>query len=162
MKMRNGFVSNSSSSSFILGYGVIKGFNTFDKIKKFLDDNDIEYSFIDDYGDKCGYDDVNLFARSIQTDERILTGGNDTELIIPREVAEGYNQDGFITVEIRNDEGDGGDGGFTYNELTGDMDYEKAKHIEYYPERQQKLINLLKDKTLFSESKVVLGAERNG
>ena len=76
MKVRTGFVSNSSSSSFILGWGVTAD-GQFEELKNFLSKNKIEYDGIIDYAQKS-YEDVKLFMRHLDNGERILYGGNDT------------------------------------------------------------------------------------
>jgi hypothetical protein len=165
MKSREGFVSNSSSSSFIIGYGVVKDREKFDKYCK---DNNIVVATKDtEVPDYDGfYRQVYLYENPYEIYEhkysesgRILTGGNDTELLVPQTVVP-YN-DPIVTVEIHNDEGDGDT--FSYNGKSDGFNYEIAKKESFYSEVQQAIISLFKEKTgILKNCKVVIGAERNG
>ena len=157
MKTRSGFVSNSSSSSFILAYGLVSQ-NNIEKVKNYLSENGIEYIPVK-WNDKFVYADVKLFEQSLDKADRILTGGNDTELIVPREIAESYTFN-IITVELTNNEGDDA----FHDEIYSDsLDYRKAQNKSWYPIKQQKLIELFESHPeLIQYGKVVYGAERNG
>lgn len=157
MKTRSGFVSNSSSSSFILAYGLVSQSNV-EKVKNYLSENKIEYTSVK-WDDELIYADVKLFEQALNRADRILTGGNDTELIVPRKVAESCNFN-IITVELTNDEGDGA---FHDEEYSDNLDYRKAQNKSWYPMKQQKLIELFESHPeLIKYGKVVYGAERNG
>jgi hypothetical protein len=166
MKIRSGFVSNSSSSSFIIGYGVVKDKDKFDKYCK---THDITVNTKnEDHTDYCKsvylYEDpYEIYDHKFSESGRILTGGNITELLVPQTVIP-YN-DPIVTVEINNDEGDGPP--FVYEEGKGDgqggFNYEVAKKISFYSDVQQAIINLFKEETgVLINCKVLFGAERNG
>lgn len=145
MKIRNGFVSNSSSSSFILGYGVIKNEV---KLKKYLEENNIKLD---------GYD-VRILKPNLEKINS-LECCNDASLLIPNTL---LNNDLFL-VEIANNEGDEG---FykaeEFNDDCYDLDYSIAENIVFYSKEQQALIKVFDNKDLIVEGEVIFGAGRNG
>ena len=150
MIKRIGFVSNSSSSSFIIGYGIIKDRQ---KFNNYIKENKIN---IDAYGVKV----KNKFDL-IKDWEKELTGGNHTEIYIPDKLIE--EGDLFI-VEIQNNEEDAC---FIIYDEDGEyieLDYSIAKDIDFYDSEQQAIINLFNDKDIIDEnnSECMYGAERNG
>jgi hypothetical protein len=145
MKVRNGFVSNSSSSSFILGYGVIKDEV---KLKKYLEENNIKLD---------GYN-VRILKPNLEKINSLECCNNAT-LYIPNEL---LNNDLFL-VEIANNEGD--EGFYKTEEFNDDcyeLDYSIAENIDFYSREQQKLIEVFDNKDLIIKGEVIFGAERNG
>ena len=144
MKTRNGFVSNSSSSSFIIGYAVVTDRK---KFADYISLNDIEINNFD-----LKMYDIGFYLTS---EDRILTGGNYTEMLVPQLLS--YN-DPIFTVQILNDEGDEA---FTTETTDYELDYEIANDISYYSKEQQATIRLF-DQPFVGKHSVKFGAERNG
>jgi hypothetical protein len=142
MKTRNGFVSNSSSSSFIIGYAVIKDRKRFENYcNKNLNLDTYGLKLFDSYFD-------------LTSEDRILTGGNETEMLVPQGLD--YNNP-ILTVQITNDEGDSrfiSEDGF-------DLNYKQAEDISFYSEKQQAIIKIF-EQPFVGVSKIIFGAERNG
>jgi hypothetical protein len=155
MKTRQGFVSNSSSSSFIIGYGIVKNH---DKLIDYLKNNQIE---VDDCEvslvNKENWNEQIRWYQDIDDNnyETILIGGNrsviffDKNLPLEKEV---------LLVEITNNEGDQ-----DFCNYGKELNYSKAFNKNYYSDKQQKIIELLeKDNDMLEKTVLKFGAERNG
>lgn len=136
MKVRNGFVSNSSSSSFICGYGVIS-IKKYDELMRLLKKTcDYDESF--NIGLKK---DLYLKHMNFNVDDSI----SDTDLI--------------LVVNYWNGEGD-----TEFADKWGELDYTKAYDINYYSDNQQELIKALEEGTYFDKTKkyeCFYGAQRD-
>jgi hypothetical protein len=158
MKCRTGFVSNSSSSSFIIGYGFIKNK---DKLKKYLKDNKIETTEFYSGDDILEYTEtkiVNSYNLMCEPQFRLLSCSNYTEIVIPKELEYGNNE--IFIVTINNNEGDSEFWNYAY----GDYDYGKAEDISFYSGYQRDLISLFTMSDIIDQKymQFKIGAERNG
>ena len=136
MKIRQGFVSNSSSSSFIVGYGAID-ISKYNKLKKFLKKADLDEF---DFKIVCVHTE---YKNSFNPKTNI--GIN--RLKVPVESFDAF--DLLLLLNISNYEGDDE----FFNKITYECEYEKANNIDYYPKEQQKIIRVLKDGVFFDKSK---------
>lgn len=143
MKIRNGFVSNSSSSSFVLGYGKVIDYNA---LHKYLKENNIS---IDNYYLKMW--DNNYENKWSSQHE--LSCSNHTSVTIPEEL----RCEGTIITEFGNNEGDSA---FSSTDGWG-LDYECANNIDWYNKDQQAVIRLF-SQPFIEHGYVQIGAERNG
>lgn len=151
MIKRSGFVSNSSSSSFIVGIGALP---------KDIDSNTLtflntvcssEYTvmmktkaeLIEDA--QTGYSIISIEGHRVQ-----ITGGGNSDPMV--EIEWDDDQDTkYLVVEINNDEGDDQ----FYNGC--DLDYDIDE--EYYSKNQQRILQILKS---LPKSDYKFGAERHG
>lgn len=142
MKIRNGFVSNSSSSSFVLGYGKVVDYNA---LHEYLNENNIS---IDGHYLKM-WDNNYENKWSSQYE---LSRSNYITVTIPEEL----RHDETIIAEFGNDEGDS-----VFPNDGWDIDYSCANDIEWYDKDQQAVIRLF-SQPFIEHGHVQIGAERNG
>ena len=153
MKKRNGFVSNSSSSSFIIGIGKIKDETEVVKVlKEFKDEHCVEVlihthglnSSFDKYGvgeSSLDFYNVEAYVNScpkVSLDKSKLKDG-----------------DKVLMVSVGNNEGDSD----FWNEATGDMEYDIDE--SYYDSGQQKIFELFRSNAL-EHVELHYSVERNG
>jgi len=154
MKIRQGFVSNSSSSSFIVGVGKLK---SLDKFHKWGKKNNIKIStsnyddiFIKTTEDLLKMEDwsIGVDGKHLWVEEPINAGGRALTEFDPA------GDDFYCIVCIENNEGD-----------QHFWDGEDLKHdidADYFDTREQNIMEMLSDKDLFENSNMSFGAGRNG
>ena len=161
MKIRTGFVSNSSSSSFMIGIGVIKDR---DKVNKFLAELPLEM-----IGDEIrlidleeemqkSWSDISFNNKSIS----VMAPVNDTfEVFLNDEDRESVKNGEVVVLCLGNNEGDGEfwiqDG---ENEWDGYMDWDVD--LSHYSKDQQKLFEGFSEENGFVFVDKTYGAARNG
>lgn len=159
MKTRHGFVSNSSSSSFIIGYGTIIDEEAFDV---YCNKNNIKYSNHKDTKEWC-WSDVTLIDSNLLTYQlRVIVGGNNSQCTIP--VEDNYDFPDIkkiLRVEITNNEGDEPFSVYDTNGRYVELNYSKALKPEFYSKEQQSIIKLF-DQDFIKDCYYDFGGDRNG
>ena len=153
MKVRNGFVSNSSSSSFIVGIAKIKDY---DKFQNYLRENSIT----------LGYDvKVITFAN-------MLKDGWDTKIIDDKIIVESFQTDARVsTNDLRGDElffvvnksNNEGDSAFSNDDGYWELDYDID--LSFFDSSDRSIYNAFFDEKSgldLEKSDVSFGAGRNG
>ncbi len=144
MKQRHGFVSNSSSSSFIIGYGTVKNAQLF---QEYLNHHKLELGYdLHMYNVENGfYDDP----------EGEISGGNVTSIYIPEDMR---NETTF-TACIHNNEGDGAFAIYENGEFI-ELDWDRVDY-DYFDEKDRAVIDLF-SQPFIEHGEVKYGVERNG
>lgn len=147
MKTRHGFVSNSSSSSFIVGIAEILDKAKFDE---YIKEQNIEL------------DDWNQYIVTEDSEHCDIEKRNDRLVVESFEtsVSAELKKPGtiFFVTNISNDEGDGPFWNDRYCEMNYDID------IDYFSDSQRKVYDMFSDKNsgLNMDNQVTFGAARNG
>lgn len=153
MKTRQGFVSNSSSSSFIVGVGKIKSLDAF---KKWASENKIKLD--KEYGDISvkstsdilkGSFEFRIADNKIYVEEPTNYGGS---------VSITFNSSGddyYCIVHLGNDEGD-----CSFENEYGDLDYDISS--DYFVGEQASILEMLSSGELLEDTNYSFGAGRNG
>jgi hypothetical protein len=152
MKIRQGFVSNSSSSSFIVGIARITDEI---KLRKYLEDNNIQ----------LGYDVGIVKVKDIQGRYEIIKTPNYVKVLsFSQDVSlplDGLDEeDSIFFVNIINNEGDTGQ--FSRNKYH-DIDYDID--LDYFDKNEQLLYGAFDNPNIGLDCKtssVTFGAGRNG
>ena len=155
MKTRTGFVSNSSSSSFIVGIGKILNVEKFDK---YIVDNNIKLDKFDTKKVRVGDIKNERYSEARRQGDSIVVESFATDVRIS---SKGLNdEDTLLVVNISNNEGDSY---FVENE----DDYEINYNIDYdfFDKNQQKIYDLFTNSNSgvdVKNAEVTYGAARNG
>jgi hypothetical protein len=152
MKTRSGFVSNSSSSSFIIGYGIIKDRA---KLDAYIKSHNLERCL----GDEIKITDPTIpeSIEQVSWENKIeIVGGNSISILVPSELV--WTKD-LLIIDIGNNEGDGG---VFYGNDDGESNYDAANDIDFFPVYQQECYELLHNNEIIDMGESRFGAERNG
>jgi hypothetical protein len=160
MRSRLGFVSNSSSSSFIIGYGVIKNRK---KFNEYVKEHNID---VDHYDVKIREKNESIYNESSYNNYAnpknsvTLQCTNSACIEVPKNIT---TKGAVVIVEIGNNEGDDAFVVYDENGEYVELDYDRAK-FSWFPIHQQDIINLLNDRTIIDQKNMEIkyGAERNG
>ncbi len=167
-----GFVSNSSSSSFIIGIAAIKNYDEFYKwYLKNKDDHKYEIYIVaynnaekiiytsDDISEK-GFGEmrpINDYLSSFRTNDKYIEMENFATSVLIEYDPNDYNLQYFAILDISNDEGDYA----FWDEAYGEMDYDID--LDYFCERQKTLHSIFSENKIgLDKSAVKYGAARNG
>jgi hypothetical protein len=156
MKIRFGCISNSSSSSFIIGLAKVKNMK---KLREYISKLQIDGTvFIDHIGNikkQIKNDKYEMWGISVDDHYVNVTAdvNSDPCISLPYKT----DNDKVLIVKIGNDEGDSP----FWNNYTEEYEYDIDD--TYFHGDQSKILNLLmSDNELIKDSKYLYGAERNG
>jgi len=157
MKIRSGFVSNSSSSSFIAGIGRIKDVDSFTDMFKKIKEGWSGY-FVQILSTSDILEGSNDFCISVRQDGKqvFVTAPVNTE----QEVSVAFDpskDEKYFGVEIGNDEGDSD----FWDSFREEMDYSMVDE-DWFTGSQAEIVKILQNAELFEEVEFVVGAARNG
>lgn len=169
MKFRTGFVSNSSSSSFMGGIGVITDYEKFEKWKSSLDNLIQE--------DICLYDESEDLYDVRDNEDRVIVSmpvNSNREVILNKKEAEKYhnnipiekqakykllnnNYHNIVYFVIGNDEGDDAFMNYDMDGLDYDID------LDYFdPDQQRLYVEFGSNESGIKCSDKIFGVDRNG
>lgn len=152
MKVRNGFVSNSSSSSFILGLGRVTDLNKAQKIKEAFGYS-VQIKTLDEIvTENNGWSDPSFKGSNLTLDCDYAC----VDISLAATMENDQNTP-FIIVSLHNNEGDGCEGSELYQAV-----YEGGDLDESYFGTQGVLLNLNEEEHGVKDYKCTFGAARNG
>lgn len=151
-KFRNGWVSNSSSSSFIIGIGVIKDEAKIRKSLKNCDEYDYKIEKVSELPTKIGWDNYG-YNPETGIVRNVACVNSEPDITLKIEDPESL----VLIVNVGNNEGDSD---FVDEDYW--CNYDKVDY-DWFSSDQQKLMDILGDEDLISKtSGYYLGADRNG
>jgi len=167
MKIRNGFVSNSSSSSFMIGMGVVTDQK---KLEKYLTDNKIVLDDKKNYSCELKIATVSELRDKATEKWSGFSIDKDTDILELMAPINNYHavmlglkklqeDDKILYLYVGNDEGDGAF--YTSDNGWGDLDYDQVD-INWFSENQQLAWYAFNKDNGVTGSCVDLGANRNG
>jgi hypothetical protein len=153
MKIRNGFVSNSSSSSFIAAFGRIKR----DKIKK-AEENGLRLLTLEEL---LKYD-MYSFRYKEETETLKVFFEDLYDMYVDDIINVDKEKDRFVFYGFVGGEDDN----YFYNEEYGELDYDIVDSIDYFDkidtDVKENISKIQKNKDLFESLSVNYGAKRIG
>jgi hypothetical protein len=161
MKLRNGFVSNSSSSSFIIGVAKIKNKQ---KLINELIKHNIDYtrsydiSIISNFDILTDSDKWKLYEYSAEQKRLIVEAPINDPIdvfikIDPNDVAD------YFIVRIGKDEGDGA---FSDDDEDYELNYDKVYENDWFQGTDAVILDILNNSELLVTPEYTIGAGRNG
>jgi len=155
MKIRQGFVSNSSSSSFIIGIGKIKNKK---KLNDYLEKNDLKKFFNWDIEILNGKELIEE-SKNSYSHFSILSDKIYVEAMVnscPSVSIKFNKKNEYLIFNHGNDEGDS----YFYDNFLDELNYNNVDY-DYFSEKEQKMIDLFKNKEII-DGNYLFGADRNG
>lgn len=168
MKIRTGFVSNSSSSSFIIGIGKVTknkrsrfkewynkitlGNTFYEGEVNFLTSEEIFNKDVHDYiPDDIEYD--------YDKDELVVKApvNSEPEIRMPFDPLDIDRDSEYFLVTLGNNEGDSA----FYDYGSEELIYDKVDD-DWFEEKQKKILDVLNSGDFFNDVRVKIGADRNG
>lgn len=154
MKIRRGFVSNSSSSSFIIGLGLIKDFSKYqgEIIKNHIRESGLYVQSIKDLKRNPLWD-LSVNDKRFQLDSFSYAS---VDISI-----DDLDESSLIAVvSINNNEGDSCFQSGKY----GDYDIDYDIDLDFFEEKQQSIFKIFNDESIIDKnhSEITFGAGRNG
>lgn len=161
MKKRTGFVSNSSSSSFIVGIGVVTDFNKFNNWMGKLSAEIAEDITLHDpvKERETRWPDLDEDFTSFSTEEPTNYGGTVSIRKEEYEKLKTERPDNIVILCIGNNEGDGA---FYYDEDNDDYDLNYDIDLDWFDKNQIEAFNGFDESNGISLAEVSYGAGRNG
>ena len=156
MKIRNGFVSNSSSSSFMIAIGVVTNMERFNAWRKNFTFEEYGCSELEVLDEETRYDGYHLS----ETDEYITLSApvnSSPEVSIEKINIDPSKDTPIVTLRVGNDEGDHA---FYTNVELYDLNYDIG--LDHFDEEQQEVYNGFCPSNGIEFVDKTYGADRNG